>query len=151
MKTALKKYYSGFTLIELMVVIAVIAILATIALFGLGSAQKAARDTQRQQIMNGMRAALERYNGDTASYPAGALTAALNALSTGGQLTSNAVDPGCGAGKQTYPAASTLATGVWAPCGAGTGVTYSYTTGGGTYSLILNREGGGSNTFVSPQ
>lgn len=139
----------GFTLIELMVVIAVIAVLATIALFGLGQAQKSARDTQRQQIMNGLRAALERYSGDTGSYPAGAFTAMMAALSTGGQLTTNPTDSGCGAGKTTYPT-NTDASGRWVPCAAGNGVTFSYTTGGGTYSLVLFREGGGSNVFANP-
>lgn len=146
----IKNFHRGFTLIELMVVIAVIAILATIALFGLGQAQKSARDTQRQQIMNGLRAALEKYNGDTGAYPGGAFTAMMASLSSGGQMTSNPVDPGCGTGKATYPTYTNSA-GNWVPCGPGTLVTYSYVTAGGSYSLILYREGGGSNAFVSPQ
>ena len=49
-----KNKNKGFTLIELMIVITVIAILAAIVLFGLGAAQKNARDVQRVQIMKSM-------------------------------------------------------------------------------------------------
>ncbi len=134
-----------------MVVIAVIAILATIALFGLGQAQKAARDTQRQQIMNGLRAALERYNGDSSSYPnTTAFSAMMTILSVGGQLTALPVDPGCGGGKVTYP--TSVGASNWTPCGTNSVVTYQYASGGsGTYTLMLYREGGGANSFISPQ
>lgn len=146
--TALTK--RGFTLIELMVVIAVIAILATIALFGLGQAQRSARDTQRQQIMNGLRAALERYMGDTSSYPAANFSNVMTILTGGGQLAGLPTDPGCGAGK-VLESAGPFTNGNWVPCGIGSGVTYSFTTAAGTYTLLLTREGGGSNSFVSPQ
>jgi prepilin-type N-terminal cleavage/methylation domain-containing protein len=59
----------GFTLIELMIVIAVIGILAAIALVGLGQAQKAARDVQRKDYLNGIRTALECYYGVMGGYP----------------------------------------------------------------------------------
>lgn len=136
----------GFTLVELMIVIAVIAILATISLFGVQAAQKSARDTQRQQIMNGIRASLERYNGDNSSYPNTGFTTMLNALTTGTYM-SVPVDPGCTSGKVTYPTGASTAD--WVPC---TGVTYSYTKGTNDYTLVLNKEGGGSaQTFNSPK
>jgi len=142
----------GFTLIELMVVIAVIAILATIALFGLGQAQKSARDTQRQQMMNGLRAALQRYSGDRNQYPSGAFTAMMYSLTIGNYIIPGLVptDPGCGSGSQKYPLADTTG-GSWNACGSGSGVTYSYTNSAATYSLVLYREGGGSNIFANPQ
>ncbi|MEK7565691.1 MAG: type II secretion system protein [Patescibacteria group bacterium] len=131
----------GFTLIELMVVIAVIGILSTMALFGIGKVQASARDSQRQTIMNGIRAALERYYGDNQAY----YTAVNNfcglttALVTGLYLPSQPVDP------------STKA----AICGTGNpvagGATYTYAGAATSYTLTLNKESGGVNTFTSPQ
>lgn len=139
----------GFTLIELMVVVAVIAILATIALFGLRSAQGSARNTQRQQIMNSIRAGLERYYGDKSTYISGTDFSAMMTTLTGLNYISGApVDPGCGAGASTFP--GTVAVN-WIACGAGGGVTYSYLGGTGTYTLTLTKESGGSNTFSGPQ
>ncbi len=138
----------GFTLIELMIVIAVIAILATIALFGLSGAQKTARDVQRQQIMNGLRASMERFNGDNGGYPNGSFTMMAYSLSTGGYFTTPAVDPGCTGAKVTYPTSAAASPGnYWAPC---SGVTYTYTTDGKTYNFGLTRESGGTNNFGGP-
>ena len=131
-----------------MVVIAVIAILATIALFGLGNAQKAGRDTQRQQIMNGLRASLERFNGNNSAYPANGFSLMINTMSSSGYLTALLVDPGCGAGKVTYP--TSTGTDNWTPCGTNAIVTYQYITGTGAYTLMLYRESGGSKVFLSP-
>lgn len=139
----------GFTLIELMVVIAVIAILATIALFGLRSAQGSARNTQRQQIMNSLRASLERYYGDKNSYLAGSdFSAMITTLKGANYLAGDPSDPGCGSGASTFP--GTVAVN-WAPCGAGGGVTYAYTGVSGSYTLTLTKESGGSNVFSGPQ
>lgn len=141
----------GFTLIELMVVIAVIAILATIALFGLRSAQGSARNTQRQQIMNSVRASLERYYGDKNTYPVVLNFSNMYTTLTGGNYLSGApVDPGCGSGDATYPNAA-LTGGNWVPCGVGSGVTYAYSGTNGSYTLTLTKESGGSNTFSGPQ
>lgn len=131
----------GFTLIELMVVMAVIAILATIALFGLGKAQATARDVSRQQIMNGVQTASEKYYADNQSY----YTATNNfcglttALVSGGYLGTQPTDPRggttiCGTGNPTV-----------------NGATYTYVGAAQSYTLTLTKEGGGTNTFRNPQ
>ncbi len=51
----------GFTLIELMVVIAIIAILATVVLVSLGSARDAAEDANRSSAINQVRSLAEVY------------------------------------------------------------------------------------------
>jgi general secretion pathway protein G len=135
-----KNILKGFTLIELMIVIAVIAILATLILFGLNRAQAAARDTQRQQIMNALRLSLERYMGDTNAYPTG-----ISFLTS---YMPNPLDPGCGSGKITMTMSAINASWTVAGC---TGITYAYAQAGGFYTLSLYKESGGSNTFFSPR
>ncbi len=135
----------GFTLIEILVGILIISLLATIALFGIGKAQAAARDAQRQQIMNGIRTALERYYADNQAYyylPAAnnnfcGLTTAL----VPGYLSTQPIDPNtkvaiCAAG-DTNPTKG--------------GATYTYSGAASSYSLILIKESGGTNTFTNPQ
>lgn len=145
----------GFTLIELMVVISVIAILATISLFGLNKAQASARDVSRQQIMSGIRIALERYYADKGVYPTQDLVAGqqwsgnpaspIDVLVAGRYLTAAPTDP-ClggtvilGTGKLTGGVCNDVP-------------LYSYTqTTTADYTLTLTKEGGGTSTLKSPQ
>lgn len=59
----------GFTLIEVLVVIAIVSLLATIILASLHSAAGRARDTVRLEEMEQFRNALELYYTDHGSYP----------------------------------------------------------------------------------
>ena len=59
----------GFTLIELMVVMAIIATLMTIALPRYFSSLEASRETTLHQSLSSMREALDHYYGDTGRYP----------------------------------------------------------------------------------
>lgn len=68
----------GFTLIELMVVIAVIGILAAVALISLTGLQKSARDSARRSNMSDYATALARYYQDNQAYPAQAGAGADN-------------------------------------------------------------------------
>ncbi len=68
-KTEIKR---GFTLIEILIVVAIIAILASVVLIGLGPVQRQGRDARRisdlQQVQNG----LELYYAKCGYYPGGA-------------------------------------------------------------------------------
>lgn len=63
------KKSNGFTLIELMVVMAVVAMLMTIALPRYFSSLEASRDTTLKQSLAVMRETLDQYYGDTGAYP----------------------------------------------------------------------------------
>ena len=90
----MKRMTKGFTLIELMVVIAVIGILASVALVSLTGVQKSARDAQRKSDIATYRTAIERYYADLQVYPGSGGTgdstsgAGAGIFTTGGELVS---------------------------------------------------------------
>lgn len=59
----------GFTIVELLVVVAIIGILAAIILVSLGNARKNGRDNQRVANINTIASALSTYYADNHSYP----------------------------------------------------------------------------------
>ena len=59
----------GFTLIELMIVVAIIAILATIGLTVYSGVQRGARDSKRQADLQEIQKALEQYYASHRFYP----------------------------------------------------------------------------------
>lgn len=63
------KSKSGFTIIELVIVIVIIGILATITLVAYNGTQARGRDTRRRTDINNMVKALELYYADNGSYP----------------------------------------------------------------------------------
>lgn len=73
----------GFTLIEILIVVAIIAILASVVLVGLGPTQRQGRDARRisdlQQIQNG----LELYFNHCGWYPGGANCSAWSTTNGG--------------------------------------------------------------------
>lgn len=59
----------GFTLVELLVVVAIIGLLATLSVLALGSARVRARDAKRLADIKTTQTALELYNNDQGGYP----------------------------------------------------------------------------------
>ena len=66
-----RAYSSGFTLIEMLIVIAVIAILAGVVLTGVGGFQASARDTRRIGDLRNSQNLLELYFNRCGFYPGG--------------------------------------------------------------------------------
>lgn len=71
----MKKTNQGFTLIELIVVIAIIAVLTGLVSFNFQQARMKARDISRKSDLKQIANALEAYKSDNASYPANPSTA----------------------------------------------------------------------------
>jgi len=61
---------SGFTLIEMLVVIAIIGLLASVVVVGVGSARQRARDTKRIADIRQIQNMLENYYASNNKYPA---------------------------------------------------------------------------------
>ena len=103
------KTKSGFTIVELLIVIVVIGILAAITIVAFNGIQDRARDTRRVQDMNSIVKALEVYKIQNGNYPAAVSTPNaggwevstngttatnfINALVTSGVTSSIPVDP----------------------------------------------------------
>lgn len=148
----------GFTLVEMVVVIALIATLAGIAMFSYSRARLGARDLQRQQTITGIQSALERYYSDNGFYPAGNnFGDMVSALTTGNNPYITAPsDPNCGGNAVIWSLGNLHDTsGNWRPCGTVTvrpAYSYERITGGTTYTLTLIPETGGRNVvFNSPR
>lgn len=64
------KYKSGFSLVELLIIIVIIGILVVIMLFVYNGIQARARDSVRDSDVSSVKQALELYRIDNGSYPA---------------------------------------------------------------------------------
>ena len=71
-----KKLQAGFTIIELLIVIAIIGILATLVLTNFQGAQAKGRDTVRKNDINSIYQKLEEFYNENGSYPNSDLVAA---------------------------------------------------------------------------
>lgn len=69
LKQTLKSAREGFTIIELLIVIAIIGILAGLVLNNFQGAQAKARDSQRRTDVNAIHAQLENYHNENGNYP----------------------------------------------------------------------------------
>jgi general secretion pathway protein G len=84
---------SGFTLIELMVVITIIAVLSTIGLVSYGNFLKSSRDKQRQSDLKFIQSGLEDYYTDQLYYPSTVVTGNPMVLGSKTYLTKTPKDP----------------------------------------------------------
>lgn len=82
----------GFSLIELMVVVAIIAILASIGMVVYGNVQKSARLAKRVGDLKGIETALELYRSDNEKYPIA--SSWRSECANGGSLAPDDVIPG---------------------------------------------------------
>lgn len=74
---------AGFTLTELLVVVAILAIVAGLAVIGLGAMRSNATRQACKADVDTYQTAIEAYNVDNNSWPTGATAAAINAGSGG--------------------------------------------------------------------
>lgn len=63
-------FKKGFTLVEMLIVIAIIAILASVALVSVAGVRKSARDTKRVSDISKLQQQLEVYYSQNGAYPA---------------------------------------------------------------------------------
>lgn len=75
------KLKSGFTLVELLVVVSLIGVLSTLVIANLNSARERARDAERKSDLRNIQTALRLYYNDAGRYPAG--TSTMTACGTG--------------------------------------------------------------------
>lgn len=78
----MKNNNKGFTLVEMLVVIAIIGLLSSVVVVGLGGSRKKARDARRIADINSIRSALEVYYGKYEKYPTQTGTMASGGLTT---------------------------------------------------------------------
>ena len=90
MRTNYNLLRRGFTLIELMVVVAIIGILMSAGILAFSNAQQNARDAKRRADINAIAKALEQYNQNTGT---GVYTASSAAITTFFPSNSIPLDP----------------------------------------------------------
>lgn len=79
---------SGFTLIEIMMVLAIISILAVVGVANFSDSSASARDTQRQSDLKNLQNAIETYHSQNGRYPVGCAVG-VPANGWSGQLATN--------------------------------------------------------------
>ncbi|MDB4940358.1 MAG: gspG [Candidatus Doudnabacteria bacterium] len=91
-----KQFVKGFTLIELIVVIAIISLLASIVLINLNVGRQKSRAAKRYSDLKQVQSALELYYTDFGSYPQSASSGGLwnSQCPAWGSVAANSVIPG---------------------------------------------------------
>ncbi len=129
------KSQKGFTLIEILIVVAIIAILASIVIIGLGPTQQSGRDARRLADIRHMQAVLQLYYNKCGYYPGTA-----QATSTCGSY-SNIVS---GTAASTWTALSSTLTG----SNIGASTIPNDPTAGASYYYAVNSTTTGATNYV---
>jgi prepilin-type N-terminal cleavage/methylation domain-containing protein len=136
------KQKEGFTLIEILIVVAIIAILASVVLVGLGPTQEAGRDARRISDLSEVQNGLELYYNECGFYP-GPAQAATPCSAFGSPLTSWSDLSASLTGTPGIGVANV-------PNDPSSGRSYEYGTDsiGSTYVLEATLENGGNSVFT---
>lgn len=151
---SLKKRQSGFTIVELLIVIVVIGILATLVIVTFTGIQQKARDSQRQTDIQALDSHLESYYAQNGSYPS------LTVLTSTGWIGANmkGLDPEAlkdpkGPSKTLAATAAADQYGYAATAGGAactdTGTGTTATSNCDKFTLTANLEGGGTYSKAS--
>lgn len=135
----------GFTLIEILIVVAIIAILASVVLVGLGPTQEAGRDARRLSDLTEVQNGLELYYNMCGYYPGTATAAPCGGYFTVGTTWSDL---------QTILEKSPLGI-TTVPVDPTAGRTYTYSTlpDGSSYMLsatLENKQNSVFSTYTAP-
>jgi len=109
----------GFTLVELLVVVAIIVILSTVGIASYQGATKSGRDGKRKGDLSQVQAALELYRSQYSTYPGGNYSAMIGILSNAKYISNPTPQD---------------------PKGASNGYTYTVGVPASTYTLCANIE-----------
>jgi prepilin-type N-terminal cleavage/methylation domain-containing protein len=133
---------TGFTLIEILIVVAIIAILASVVLVGLGPTQQAGRDARRVSDLHEVQNGLELYYNKCGYYPGPANPANCGAASMPANWAAlSTALTGSGIGVSSVPVdPSTASTYVY-------GTNFGANPKNSTYVLEATLENGTGNAF----
>ncbi len=141
---SLKRKQSGFTIVELLIVIVVIGILAALVVTTFAGIQRKARNTERETDIKAIHGQLEAYFAQNNSYPA---LAEVNSTTLKGLDSEALRDPKGAPGSSLAASASDTQYG-YAATPAGCTTAANTCTG---YTLTALREGDPSNPITKTQ